>query len=204
MCWHIHTQGLEVRQSLFNNFPSGLSAALRVGWNDRMAACHYCQLTPKLSSVWAIATAWLGGFFGRDLRSLPTFPISHFCTCRMAHTHMNANAAAAARTNAQPHCNHTRNPGRHPAGWRQWVKLIRRGMGALFEPNSKSTEIRMLSWFSLKFLKLSLQKFLLIYNQGNLYYTWSSSHWNFLCFIWRFLFPLTVRNSRQESLNSCK
>jgi len=31
MCWHIHTQGLEVRQSLFNNFPSGLSAALRVG-----------------------------------------------------------------------------------------------------------------------------------------------------------------------------
>jgi len=72
---------------------------------------------------------------------------------------MNANAAAAARTNAQPHCNHTRNPGRHPAGWRQWVKLIRRGMGALFEPNSKSTEIRMLSWFSLKFLKLSLPKF---------------------------------------------
>lgn len=64
---------------------------------------------------------------------------------------MNANAAAAARTNAQPHCNHTRNPGRHPAGWRQWVKLIRRGMGALFEPNRNS--------FSLKFLKLSLPKF---------------------------------------------
>ncbi|KRJ99854.1 LOW QUALITY PROTEIN: uncharacterized protein Dyak_GE28052, partial [Drosophila yakuba] len=100
-------------------------------------------------------------FLGQDLRSSPTFPISHFCTCRMAHTHMNANAAAAARTNAQPHCNHTRNTGRHPATWRQWVKLIRPGMEALFQPNSKTTEISLHFWFSLEFLQLSLPHFLI-------------------------------------------
>jgi len=38
--------------------------------------------------------AW--GFLARTSRSSPTFPISRFSTCRMAHTHMNANAGSGS------------------------------------------------------------------------------------------------------------
>ncbi|KQS62205.1 LOW QUALITY PROTEIN: uncharacterized protein Dere_GG26548 [Drosophila erecta] len=118
-------------------------------------------------------------FFGRDLRSSPTFPISHFCTCRMAHTHLNANAAAAARTNAQPHCNHTRNPGRHPAGWRQWIKLIRRGMEVLFQPihTNSHTQLVFFGIFATKCATLRS-----IYNQGTIFYSYEEVE---VLFNWR-------------------
>lgn len=103
MWWHIHTQGLEVRQSLFNNFPSGLSAALRVGWNDRMAACHYCQLTPKLSSVWAIATAWLGGVFFFLAGTLGLHRLFQFPTFAPAGWHTRTWMLMQQRQHAQMH-----------------------------------------------------------------------------------------------------